>query len=125
MRADILTHVVDAAKQVREDFVKFEQHSYLWLTDSDEYLTQFLKYSRPLTAEEAEQLGTDDFKVKEVKPMLSSFKAEVSNITSIRKLRWHSKSEYFKSELNCRLNDMTISERRWRKFRVARTLFPG
>lgn len=58
---------------------KFKKYEYLWITDRDKYLQQFLVYGRGLTPEEELQLETGDpeFKVKENKPTLDVFREQV------------------------------------------------
>lgn len=65
---------------VAVDYTKtFEEYSYLWLEDRQEYLQQFLLYGRQLSLEEAE-IVKDEARASEIKespPTIEQFKEQI------------------------------------------------
>lgn len=78
MRDDIIKITKATAAHATQYVTKFHPYQYLWTTDRDKYLKQFLVYGRGLTYDEEQMLGTpDENKLKENKPTLDVFRAQV------------------------------------------------
>lgn len=78
MRDDIVKLTKTTALHAIQYVKKFNKYEYLWTTDRDKYLQQFLVYGRELSAEEELLIGTaDEGKLKENKPTLDVFRAQV------------------------------------------------
>lgn len=75
---EIYTRVVNAMNSA-EEFVKdFEEYTILWTDDRQEYLRQFLLYSRTLTLEELELLDNPEApQIKENPPTIALFKEQI------------------------------------------------
>lgn len=75
MRDNVMGHVVNAMRQAQEYQANFDQYSYLWVDDRDEFMQQFLMYGHVITPEEIEAHGEDH--VPKCPPTLEMFKNEV------------------------------------------------
>lgn len=64
-----------------EEYVKcYDKYEHLWTIDRANYLQEYLKYGRALTAEELENLEENpEFKIKEMKPTLAMFQDKVKS----------------------------------------------
>lgn len=78
MRDDIVKLAKISCVNATHYVTKFKMYEYLWTTDRDKYLQQFLVYGRGLTVEEEQMIGTaDESKLKENKPSLDAFREQV------------------------------------------------
>ncbi|KAK6478238.1 dynein heavy chain 17 [Huso huso] len=75
MRDNVMGHVVNAMRQAQEYQANFDQYSYLWVDDRDEFMQQFLMYGHVITPEEIEAHGEDH--VPKCPPTLEMFKNEI------------------------------------------------
>ncbi|CAH0551274.1 unnamed protein product [Brassicogethes aeneus] len=75
--------ILDRASKSMEEALKllreFDEYRILWYDDRQEYLRQFLLYSRELTEEELEMLKDEDqaANVKETPPTITQFKEKI------------------------------------------------
>lgn len=79
MRDDIVRNTKTSAANATLYVIKFNIYEVHWTIDREKYLQQFLKYSRPLTEQE-EISEAEDSKIKQVKPTLDNFRAQVNCI---------------------------------------------
>lgn len=78
MRQDIEDRAGHVMKQACSYVVRFESYVYLWEDDKEEYLKQFLKYGRQLTAEDFEpKIGGEE--IQEEPASLEQFREAVKN----------------------------------------------
>lgn len=79
IRNDIVRNTKRTALKCLAYVTKFDVYKPLWAMDQSEQLQQFLRYSRGLTDEELDQMAaSEEFKVKENKPSLDNFRAEIA-----------------------------------------------
>lgn len=74
MQMDITSLARDTIKEAILFAQNFENYNYLWLTDKETHLRNFLKYGRILTTEEIEMLDEGIIEIIEKSPELESFK---------------------------------------------------
>lgn len=78
LRDDIIKITKISAANAIQYVTKFNKYDYLWTTDRNQCLQQFLVYGRGLTLEEEQTIGTpDEGKIKENKPTLDAFRVQV------------------------------------------------
>ncbi|MBN3282111.1 DYH17 protein, partial [Polyodon spathula] len=75
IRDNVMGHVVNAMRQAQEYQANFDQYSYLWVDDRNEFMQQFLVYGHVITPEEIEAHGEDH--VPKCPPTLEMFKNEI------------------------------------------------
>lgn len=76
---DELVNRVASAMDVAQDYtVNFEDYAYLWMDDRQEFLRQFLLYSRLLTPEELDALKDETGPgIKECRPTTPQFREQI------------------------------------------------
>ncbi|MGH0138355.1 UNVERIFIED_CONTAM: hypothetical protein FKN15_038496 [Acipenser sinensis] len=83
MRDNVMGHVVNAMRQAQEYQANFDQYSYLWVDDRDEFMQQFLMYGHVITPEEIEAHGEDH--VPKCPPTLQMFNETHKNMSALEK----------------------------------------
>lgn len=84
MKSDILQHVEKVVHDAYQFCDGFQNYSYLWLDDKDEYLNQFLTYSRQLTSEELELVQLKDPDApKPSPPRMEAFREQIDNYETL------------------------------------------
>lgn len=76
---EVLSRAASCAELAVDYVKKFEEYSYLWLEDRQEFLSQFLLYGRQLSPDEAD-LVKDEQRASEVKespPTIDQFKEQI------------------------------------------------
>lgn len=85
IKDDIYRQAEIAAKLANDHINAYKNYEYIWITDRDLYLEQYVMYARELTAEEmAKMEESAEFKIKENKPTLDMFKQQVNRIRTIK-----------------------------------------
>lgn len=79
MKDSIINRVIQTIREAEEYTQRFNDYNYLWLDDKHSVLEQFLKYGRPLTADEMEMLLSADTPLREVAPTLDQFKTQIDS----------------------------------------------
>lgn len=79
MKDSIINRVIQTIREAEEYTQRFNDYNYLWLDDKESVLEQFLKYGRPLTADEMEMLRSADTPLREVAPTLDQFKMQIDS----------------------------------------------
>ncbi|XP_067860662.1 dynein axonemal heavy chain 17-like [Heptranchias perlo] len=77
MREEIMSQVINIMKQAEEYEESFDNYSYLWVDDRNEFLEEFLIYGRVLTQEEIESYGEGG--VPPTPPTLQQFKDQIDS----------------------------------------------
>lgn len=78
MYAEVLNRVTIAIDEANEYIGNFDDYAYLWLDDRQEFLRQFLLYSRELTGEELDAVRDNTpLAPKECPPQISQFKEQI------------------------------------------------
>lgn len=78
MKADILSNIDHVIKESTIFCDSFENYSYLWLEDRNDFLKQFLTYGRPLTQEELDLVhAKDSLAPKKNPPSMEMFREQV------------------------------------------------
>ena len=75
MRNELMERVHTIMSKATEYRNSFDNYSYLWVDDRNEFMRQFLLYNHVLTAEEIEAHAEDG--VPENPPTLNQFKEQV------------------------------------------------
>uniref|UniRef100_A0A674EYS7 Dynein axonemal heavy chain 17 n=1 Tax=Salmo trutta TaxID=8032 RepID=A0A674EYS7_SALTR len=83
MRENVLNQVVGAMKEAQEYRDVLYKYAYLWQDDRDDFMEQFLLYSKVLTPEEIEAHGEDS--VPKNPPTLKDFKEEIDTYEKLYK----------------------------------------
>lgn len=79
MRDEIVRQTKKTLAKSTAYVTKYNIYEYLWTTDRDVLLQQFLRYGRGLSEDEVRQLAeSDEFKVKEIKPSLDMFREQMA-----------------------------------------------
>ncbi|OAF71285.1 Axonemal beta dynein heavy chain 17 [Intoshia linei] len=81
IRQTLIDRVQDVMNRGCDYRNSFDNHSYLWIDDRQEFLKQFLLYNHVLTTEEIEAYA--DQSVPECPPTLDQFKEQVDNYERI------------------------------------------
>ncbi|XP_058455827.1 dynein beta chain, ciliary-like isoform X2 [Malaya genurostris] len=79
MKDSIINRLIQTVREADEYIQRFDDYNYLWLDDKQSVLEQFLKYGRPLTADEMEMLLSADTPLREVAPTLEQFKLQIDS----------------------------------------------
>lgn len=78
MKTEILSNVHYVVKEATRFADDFQAYSYFWLDDRDLYLSNFLQYSRQLSAEEMELVeNNDSLAPKLCPPKMEHFREQV------------------------------------------------
>ncbi|XP_055509862.1 dynein axonemal heavy chain 17-like [Leucoraja erinacea] len=77
MREEVMSQVINVMKQAEEYEDSFDDYSYLWVDDRNEFLEEFLIYGRVLTQEEIESYGEGG--VPPTPPTLQQFKDQIDS----------------------------------------------
>ncbi|XP_067914454.1 dynein axonemal heavy chain 17-like [Heterodontus francisci] len=77
MREEIMSQVINIMKQAEDYEESFDNYSYLWVDDRNEFLEEFLIYGRVLTQEEIESYGEGG--VPSTPPTLEQFKNQIDS----------------------------------------------
>ncbi|XP_022909837.1 dynein beta chain, ciliary-like [Onthophagus taurus] len=86
MYDEILNIVANAIDGVVTYEKTLDKYSYLWIDDRKEYLEEFLKYARQLTADEIEMLKDETADpIPESKPTIPQFKDEIDKYEALYK----------------------------------------
>lgn len=84
IRADILNSIDKVIEEAYEFCDHFQSYSYLWLDDREQYLDNFLTYSRQLTSEELEWLAINDpLAPKPCQPKMEQFREQIDNFENL------------------------------------------
>ncbi|KAK4884824.1 hypothetical protein RN001_001095 [Aquatica leii] len=82
----LLTRVKNALDAAEEYLTNFDDYTYLWTDDRQEYLNQFLLYGRQLTVEELEMLATENNPgIKRTPPTTMQFKETIDMYQNLYK----------------------------------------
>ena len=81
LRDELMGRVTSVMNQAREFQSSFDQYTYLWVDDRQEFMHQFLLYGHVLTTEELEAAG--DEPVPESPPTLEQFKEQVDTYEKV------------------------------------------
>ncbi|KAL1403957.1 hypothetical protein pipiens_005505 [Culex pipiens pipiens] len=79
MKDSIINRVIETVREAEEYTQRFDDYNYLWLDDKHSVLEQFLKYGRPLTADEMEMLLSAETPLREIAPTLDQFKLQIDS----------------------------------------------
>lgn len=79
MKDSIINRVIETVREAEEYTQRFDDYNYLWLDDKHIVLEQFLKYGRPLTADEMEMLLSAETPLREIAPTLDQFKLQIDS----------------------------------------------
>ncbi|CAH1960839.1 unnamed protein product [Acanthoscelides obtectus] len=86
MSDEISVRVATAMEKALEFMKEFEEYMSLWLEDRQEYLRQFLQYSRQLTIEEIMQMKDEaQPPIKETPPTIQQFKEQIDTYEDLYK----------------------------------------
>ena len=88
MRQELMERVQNVMNKACEYRNSFENYSYLWMDDRNEFMRQFLLYNHVLTTEEIEAHAEDG--VPECPPTLDQFKEQVTRNCSCDLLSYSS-----------------------------------
>ncbi|KAJ8957969.1 hypothetical protein NQ318_001970 [Aromia moschata] len=84
IKADILINIDNVIEEAFEFCENFQGYAYLWLDDRDQYLEQFLTYSRQLTADELELIAVKDPDApKSSPPKMEQFREQIDNFENL------------------------------------------
>lgn len=84
IRADILNSIDKVIEETYEFCDNFQSYSYLWLDDRENYLNDFLTYSRQLGNEELEWLAINDpLAPKPCPPKMEQFREQIDNFENL------------------------------------------
>lgn len=84
IREDILLNIDKVIEDTYEFCDRYQAYSYLWLDDRDQYLYQFLHYSRQLTNEEIEWIHINDpLAPKTCPPKMEQFREQIDNFENL------------------------------------------
>lgn len=84
IKADILNSIDKVIEEAYEFCDHFQTYSYLWLDDREQYLNNFLTYSRQLTNEEYEWLAINDpLAPKACPPKMEQFREQIDNFENL------------------------------------------
>lgn len=84
IKADILKSIDKVIEEAYEFCDNFQNYSYLWLDDREQYLEYFLTYSRQLSNEEIEWLVINDpLAPKPCPPKMEQFREQIDNFENL------------------------------------------
>lgn len=84
IKFDILTNIDKVIEESYEFCDSFENYSYLWLDDRDQFLEQFLNYGRQLSMEEMELVNLNDpLAPKLSPPRMEQFREQIDNFETL------------------------------------------
>lgn len=84
IKADILNNIDKVIEEAYEFCDHFQNYSYLWLDDREQYLDNFLTYSRQLSNEELEWLAINDpLAPKACQPKMEQFREQIDNFENL------------------------------------------
>lgn len=84
IKADILNNIDKVIEEAYEFCDHFQNYEYLWLDDREQYLSNFLTYSRQLTNEEFEWLAINDpLAPKPCPPKMEQFREQIDNFENL------------------------------------------
>lgn len=84
IKADILNSIDKVIEEAYEFCDHFQTYSYLWLDDREQYIENFLVYSRQLTNEELEWLAIcDPLAPKPYPPKMEQFREQIDNFETL------------------------------------------
>ncbi|XP_060515880.1 dynein beta chain, ciliary [Cylas formicarius] len=84
MKNDILQSVDKALEEAYEFCNNFQNYSYLWLDDREEYLNQILTYGRQLSSEEIELVAAKDVCAPpQSPPKMETFREQIDNFETL------------------------------------------
>lgn len=81
MREEIMSRVSAAVQKANKHCSIFDQYSYLWIDDRQEFMRQFLLYGHMLTTEELEEGDEEGLTINP--PTLSQFKDQVDSYEKV------------------------------------------
>lgn len=80
MKNDIITNVKETMKEAKKYYKQFDKYNYLWLTNKNEHLNEFLNYGRLLTVQEKAQFLTNDPpNIRHQAPDMAAFRNQVKS----------------------------------------------
>ncbi|XP_076261923.1 dynein heavy chain at 93AB isoform X2 [Rhynchophorus ferrugineus] len=84
IKADILLNVDKVLEEAEEFCNSFQNYSYLWLDDREDYLKQILNYGRQLTVEELDMIILKDpYAPKMSPPKMETFREQIDNFENL------------------------------------------
>ena len=76
MRSDLMDHAQNIMNLATDYSSSYDNYSYLWVDDRQEFMRQFLLYGHVLTSEEIESHGDEG--IPENPPTLAQFRQQVT-----------------------------------------------